>query len=83
MGSTFSNCCKFNVGQFSLCYLDYDICGVFFGITHKVKLKWQVIIVLYYGHMQGELKSSLNFMTFFKIIMAFQKSLMLVIEGML
>jgi hypothetical protein len=32
--------------------------GCFFGITHKVKLEWQLIIVLYYGHMQGELKSS-------------------------
>jgi hypothetical protein len=38
--------------------------GVFFGIIHKAELEWQLIIVLYSRHMQGELKSSLNFMSF-------------------
>ncbi len=65
---TFLNCCKFNVGKISLCYVDYDPCEMFLGITHKVKLDWQLIIVLYYGHMQGAFKSSLNFITYFKLL---------------
>jgi hypothetical protein len=40
----------------------------FLDITHKVKLEWQLIIVLCYGHMQGELKSSLNFISYFKLL---------------
>jgi hypothetical protein len=40
----------------------------FLGVTHKVKLELQLIIVLYYEHLQGEFKSSLNFMTYFILL---------------
>jgi hypothetical protein len=46
--------------------------GVFLGVTHKVKLELQLIVVLYYGHMQGEFKSSLNFMTYFRLLQPFK-----------
>jgi len=61
VGSTFSNCYKFNTWQFSLCYLDYDPCGMFLGITHKAKLEWQLIIGLYFGHIQGELMGFMSY----------------------
>ncbi len=53
-------------------YLNYDPCGVFLGIIHKAELEWQLIIVLYSGHMQGELKSSLNFMGYFGLLQLFK-----------
>jgi hypothetical protein len=39
VGFAFKNFYKFNVGQFSLGYLNYDLCEMFLGITHKVKLE--------------------------------------------
>jgi hypothetical protein len=56
---------------------------MFLGITHKVKLEWQLIIALYFGHIQGELKSSLNFKELFSIIVASQEPLLFGIEGTL
>ncbi len=53
----------------------------FLGITHKVKLELQLIIVLYYGHMQGELKSSLNFMTSFRLLQLFKNHWCLSLRG--
>jgi hypothetical protein len=39
-----------------------------FLVLQKFKLELQLIIVLYYGHMQGELKSYLNFMIYFRLL---------------